>query len=138
MLHLRGNVEGWTWAGSKFKYLRFITGRHDLPFYYHDEVEVQKSFLNAFLKGKDTVGWSEPGKVPPVSMVLRKGNVGFNNPKFEATYARREEPTWPIPRTQYTNYHLHPDITLSPTPSSTEGKVSYLSLIHISEPTRPY
>lgn len=31
-LHLRGNVEGYTWAGSKFKYLRFITGRHDLPF----------------------------------------------------------------------------------------------------------
>ena len=31
-LHLRGNAEGYTWAGSKFKYLRFITGRHDLPF----------------------------------------------------------------------------------------------------------
>lgn len=32
LLHLRGNVEGYTWAGSKFKYLRFVTGRHDLPF----------------------------------------------------------------------------------------------------------
>lgn len=32
LLHLRGNVEGYTWASSKFKYLRFITGRHDLPF----------------------------------------------------------------------------------------------------------
>jgi putative CocE/NonD family hydrolase len=40
LLHLRGNVEGYTWAGSTFKYLRFITGRHDLPFYYHNEVEV--------------------------------------------------------------------------------------------------
>ena len=34
LLHLRGNVEGWTGAGSRMKYLRFITGRHDLPFYY--------------------------------------------------------------------------------------------------------
>lgn len=32
LLHLRGNVEGFTWAGSRLKYLRFITGRHDLPF----------------------------------------------------------------------------------------------------------
>lgn len=32
LLHLRGNVEGYVRAGSKFKYLRFITGRHDLPF----------------------------------------------------------------------------------------------------------
>jgi putative CocE/NonD family hydrolase len=134
LLHLRGNVEGWTWAGSKFKYLRFIVGRHDLPFYYHDEVEVQKSFLDAFLKGKDAVGWSEPGKVPPVSMVLRKGNVGFNNPEFEATYARQEEDTWPIPRTQYTNYHLHPDGSLSTIPSSTPGKRSYKALGTLDNP----
>lgn len=36
----RGNVEGYTHVGSKFKYLRFIAGRHDLPFYYRDKVEV--------------------------------------------------------------------------------------------------
>ncbi|TVY29224.1 putative serine esterase [Lachnellula hyalina] len=134
LLHLRGNVEGWTWAGSKFKYLRFIVGRHDLPFYYHDEVEVQKSFLDAFLKDKDSAGWSEPGKVAPVSMVLRKGNVGFNNPEFEATYARREESTWPIARTQYTNYHLHPDGTLSTAPSSVPGMKSYQALGTLDNP----
>lgn len=50
LLHLRGNVEGWAHAGSQFKYLRFIVGRHDLPFYYHDEVAIQRSFLDAFLK----------------------------------------------------------------------------------------
>ncbi|KAL3422096.1 x-pro dipeptidyl-peptidase (s15 family) protein [Phlyctema vagabunda] len=135
LLHLRGNVEGYTWAGSKFKYLRFITGRHDLPFYYHDEVEVQKSFLNAFLKGEDTVGWSEPGKVAPVSMVLRKGNVGFNNPKFEATYERREETAWPIPRTQYTKFHLAPDGTLSTKSSSSSGKKSYQALGTLEKPS---
>jgi predicted acyl esterase len=134
LLHLRGNVEGYTWAGSKLKYLRFIVGRHDLPFYYHDEVEIQKSFLDAFLKGKDTVGWSVPGKVAPVSMVLRKGNVGFNNPSFEATYARREEPAWPIPRTQYTKYYLHSDGTLSPTLSTNSGKKSYKALGTLDNP----
>ena len=49
-LHLRGNVEGFTWAGSDQKWLRFITGRHDLPFYYSKEVEVQRSFVDAFLR----------------------------------------------------------------------------------------
>ncbi|KAF8865709.1 alpha/beta-hydrolase [Acephala macrosclerotiorum] len=136
LLHLRGNVEGYTWAGSKLKYIRFIVGRHDLPFYYHDEVEVQKSFLDAFLKDKDTVGWATPGKVPPVSMVLRKGNVGFNNPEFEATYKRREETAWPIPRTQYTKYHLHSDGTLSTTPDKTSSptKKSYKALGNLDNP----
>lgn len=127
LLHLRGNVEGYAWAGSKFKYLRFITGRHDLPFYYHDEVAVQKSFLDAFLKGEESVGWSVEGKVVPVSMVLRKGDVGFNNPAFEATYARCEEQEWPIARTQYTKHHLHPDSSLSrnPPPSATATIKAY-------------
>ena len=91
LLHLRGNVEGYTWAGSKNKFLRFITGRHDLPFYYHDEVEIQKSFLDTFLKGEDKVGWSVPGKVAPVTLMLRKGNAGFNNSEAEKTYEKREE-----------------------------------------------
>jgi predicted acyl esterase len=134
LLHLRGNVEGYTWAGSKFKYLRFITGRHDLPFYYHDEVEVQKSFLDAFLKGNDTVGWSVPGKLAPVSMVLRKGNVGFNNPEFEATYHRREESAWPIPRTNYTKYYLNADDTLSTLPTNVPGKKSYKALGSLEKP----
>lgn len=136
LLHLRGNVEGYTWAGSKFKYLRFITGRHDLPFYYSDEVAVQKSFLDAFLKGNDTVGWSVEGKVPPVSMVLRKGDVGFNNPEFEATYQRREESEWPIARTKYINYHLHPDGSLStesPSSDSAEKK-GYKALSTLDKP----
>ncbi|KAK0741128.1 X-Pro dipeptidyl-peptidase C-terminal non-catalytic domain-containing protein [Schizothecium vesticola] len=106
LLHLRGNVLGYTYAGSKLKYLRFITGRHDLPFYYHEEVELQKSFLNAFLKGEDSVGWSVPGKVAPVTVTLRKGNVGFNNAEKEKVYEKREEEAWPIPRTQYTKFYL--------------------------------
>ncbi|KAK8067055.1 X-Pro dipeptidyl-peptidase [Apiospora hydei] len=97
LLHLRGNVEGYNHAGSKFKYLRFITGRHDLPFYYKEEAELQQSFLDAFLKGEDRVGWSVPGKVPPVTVTLRKGNVGFNDAEKEKAYPKRQEEAWPIP-----------------------------------------
>lgn len=120
LLHLRGNVQGYLHAGSKFKYLRFITGRHDLPFYYHEEVELQKSFLDAFLKGDDRVGWSEPGKVAPVTLTLRKGDVGFNDAEKEKAYAKREEKAWPLPSTKYTKYYLTPDQVLTTAKPSTQ------------------
>ncbi|KAL2214378.1 alpha/beta-hydrolase [Sarocladium strictum] len=106
LLHLRGNIEGYVHASSKFKYLRIITGRHDLPFYYDEEVEIQRSFLDAFLKGEDRIGWAQPGKVSPVNLVLRKGDVGFNDAEKEAAYERREEGEWPIARTEYTRFFL--------------------------------
>jgi putative CocE/NonD family hydrolase len=129
LLHMRGNVEGYTQAGSKLKYLRFITGRHDLPFYYKEEVEIQKCFLDAFLKDDDRVGWSVPGKLPPVDIVLRKGDVGFNDAAAERVYARRAEMEWPIARTKYTPYYLTPSLGLSPTKPQTTSisKVSYVA-----------
>lgn len=135
LLHLRGNIEGYTHAGSKFKYLRMITGRHDLPFYYEEEVNVQLSFLDAFLKGDDRVGWSQAGKVPPVSLVLRKGNVGFNDAEKEKAYPRREENEWPIARTQYTKLFLTPDLGLSWNgPNSDRKKLSYRALGTLEKP----
>jgi predicted acyl esterase len=137
-LHLRGNVEGWTWAGSPLKYLRFITGRHDLPFYYHEEAEVQRSFLDAFLKGDDREGWSIPGKLPPVSVILRKGDVGFNDAQAEKVYERRNENEWPIARTQYTPYYLRPDKALVPDKITARSqpvtKLSYQSLGTLETP----
>ncbi|CCF41154.1 X-Pro dipeptidyl-peptidase protein [Colletotrichum higginsianum] len=65
-------------AESKFKYLRCITGRHDLPFYYPEEVKVQKSFHDAFLKGEDD----------------------------RTSFPRRQESEWPISRTQYIRFYL--------------------------------
>ncbi|GAP89108.2 putative X-Pro dipeptidyl-peptidase C-terminal non-catalytic domain-containing protein [Rosellinia necatrix] len=135
LLHLRGNVEGYTHAGSKFKYLRFITGRHDLPFYYHEEVEVQRSFLDAFLKGEDRVGWGVPGKIPPVTITLREGDVGYNDAEKEKAYPKRTEEAWPIPRTQYTRYYLTPDRGLSTSQKSSEsGQVSYSALGSLESP----
>lgn len=108
LLHLRGNVEGFTHASSTFKYLRFIVGRHDLPFYYPDEVEIQRSFLDAFLKGDDRVGWSRKDAVPAVDLILRRGDAGVNNAPAEKQFLRRSENEWPIARTQYTYFYLTP------------------------------
>lgn len=135
LLHLRGNVHGYMRAGSKFKYLRFITGRHDLPFYYHDEVEVQKSFLDAFLKGEDRVGWSVPGKVPPVTLTLRKGDVGYNDAEKEKAYPKRVESAWPLPNTQYTKFYLASDQSLTTTkPASEVKQLSYKALGNLRKP----
>lgn len=137
LLHLRGNVQGYLRAGSKFKYLRFITGRHDLPFYYHDEVELQKSFLDAFLKGEDRVGWSEPGKVSPVTLTLRQGNVGFNDSEKEKAYLKREEKAWPLPNTQYTKYYLTAEQALTTTKPSGNAlqKLTYDALATLDNPS---
>lgn len=108
-LHLRGNVNGYLWAGSEFKYLRFIVGRHDLPFYYPEEVEVQRSFLDAWLKEEDREGWTKKGKIPAVDLILRQGNIGYDNPAAEKQFLRRKETEWPLARTKYTPFYLTAD-----------------------------
>ncbi|KAK3403481.1 Alpha/Beta hydrolase protein [Sordaria brevicollis] len=138
-LHLRGNVLGYMYAGSKFKYLRFITGRHDLPFYYKEQVEMQKSFLDAFLKGEDRDGWSVPGKVAPVEITLRKGNVGYNNTEKEKVYEKREEVSWPLPSTKYTKFYLRPDYSIGEEPKTTEPKqIEYKALGSLENPELVY
>jgi predicted acyl esterase len=134
LLHLRGNVQGYMHAGSDLKYLRFITGRHDLPLYYDEEVELQRSFLDAFLKGDDRQGWSVKGKLPPVDLVLRKGDVGFNDAAAERAFTRRTELEWPIARTQYTPYYLTPGLGLSTSAASEEKTVSYKALGTLEDP----
>ncbi|KAK4164598.1 cocaine esterase [Cladorrhinum sp. PSN259] len=137
LLHLRGNIQGYLHAGSEFKYLRMITGRHDLPFYYEEEVEIQRSFLDAFLKGDNRVGWATQGKVAPISMVIRKGNAGYNDAaKEREMFPRREENEWPIARTDYRRLYLNPDSTLTSDKLviSREQKVSYRALGTIEEP----
>ncbi|KAH8697044.1 Alpha/Beta hydrolase protein [Talaromyces proteolyticus] len=135
MLHLRGNVEGFVRAGSTFKYLRFITGRHDLPFYYPEEVELQRSFLDAFLKNEDRDGWSKKGAIPAVDLVLRKGDVGYNDPNAELTYPRRKETEWPIARTQYRDLFLTPAKELLFSKPSADGeKLGYKALGTLESP----
>jgi predicted acyl esterase len=128
MIHLHGNYEGYRLVSSEKKFLRMIVGRHDLPFYDDENVEVQKSFLDAFLKGEDRGGWTD-GTRPPVDLVLRKGNVGYNNPQADATFRRRYEHEWPLARTAYTKYYLTPDKRLMKTlPAVQYDKLSYPAL----------
>ncbi|KAK5679396.1 hypothetical protein LTS10_008211 [Elasticomyces elasticus] len=104
-LHLRGNVEGYLNAGSTVKYLRLITGRHDLPFYSGEGVAMQLSFLNAFMKGIDIDGWAD-GSAPKVAYKVRRGNPGYNTAEAESAFSWRSQSAWPIPGTSYTKYGL--------------------------------
>lgn len=124
LLHLRGNVLGYMGAGSKNKYIRFITGRHDLPFYLPQGVELQKSFLDAYLKDEDPSGW-KTGKQSPVSITLRKGDKSFNNWEQELTFPHRDEKEWPIARTTYDKYHLQSDLRLAKTPQTTTSDIKW-------------
>ena len=135
VLHLRGNVHGYMFAGSKYKFLRFIVGRHDLPFYYPEEVEIQRSFLDAFLKDQDAGGWTT-GEAPPISLCLRKEDVGWNDPQGEAKFLRRTESEWPIQRTKYTKYFLDSAYGLCDLPAAQAEttKVSYQALGSLESP----
>ena len=96
---------------------------------------MQKSFLDAFLKGEDTVGWSIPGKVAPVSVILRKGDVGFNNSAAESVYERRSESSWPLEGTQYTKFYLTGEQQLSrEPPPPTSSTISYKALGSLENP----
>ena len=117
---------GYMRARSKFKYLRCITGRHDLPFYYEEEVAIQKSFLDAFLKGEDSKGWTVPGKLPPVDICLRVGNPGVNDPPAElAGFRRRKENEWPIARTVYKKFFLDSSLKMNITEALETKVLSY-------------
>ncbi|KAI7493287.1 alpha/beta-hydrolase [Hortaea werneckii] len=132
-LHLRGNIQGFIHAGSELKYLRTIVGRHDLPFYSDESVDLQKSWFDAWLKDDDRIGWTQKGKVPAVTLTLRKGDVGFNNPLAEKLYNTRDEAEWPIARTKYTKSHLAPDRTLNEDKNTKAGEVSYPALGNIND-----
>ncbi|KAI8938467.1 hypothetical protein NX059_004359 [Plenodomus lindquistii] len=112
VVHLRGNIEGYMHAGSRYKFLRVGSGRHDLPFYSDVEVEAQRSFLSAFLKGDDYAGWTT-GKQPAVTYQARKGP--FDHKSLESAsgsiYSWRDASSWPLPNTQYIKYYLQPDLS---------------------------
>ncbi len=136
MIHLHGNIEGYVQASSSKKFLRMIVGRHDIPFYEDEHVEIQKSFLDAFLKGEDRGGWTD-GTRPSVDLIIRRGNVGYNNPPVEqAAFKRRFENEWPIARTNYTKYYLTPSGSLiTKEPSLGVSKLSYQALSTIDDPS---
>ncbi len=95
-LHTRGNFEGFLRAGSKQKWLEVHGDTHFTHFYSNYGETLQKRFFGHFLKGEDT-GWT---KQPRVSLNIRHPHE---------TFVLRAENEWPLARTQWTKYFLHPD-----------------------------
>ena len=83
----------------------------------------------------DPDGWKDGpnGRVPAVSLLVRKGNPGFNSNEAEATFKSRPETEWPLARTVYQRYYLCTDGTLSPEQASDE-KVFELQALGKSDP----
>jgi hypothetical protein len=93
-LHLRGNIEGFTEASSRQKWLEMHGGDHWSSFYIASSVALQKRFFDHFLKGANN-GWDAE---PPVNLHIRHVD----------RFVARKERAWPIPDTRWTQYYLEP------------------------------
>jgi predicted acyl esterase len=98
-LHPRGNFEGFLRAASRQKWLEVHGDTHFTLFYSQYGDKLQRKFFGHFLKGEDT-GWDQQPKV-----LL---NIRHPGEKF----VPRAENEWPLARTQWTKFHLHPDGSL--------------------------
>jgi uncharacterized protein len=112
-LHTRGNFEGYLAAGSEQKWLEAHGDTHFTHFYSKYGEALQKRFFGYFLKGEDT-GWDEQ---PRVSLNIRHPGEKF---------VLRNENEWPLARTRWTKYFLHPDgLLLAPKPSLETATLPY-------------
>ncbi len=112
-LHPRGNFEGYLAAGSQQKWLEVHGDTHFSHFYSNYGEGLQRRFFGHFLKGEDT-GWD---KQPRVSLNIRRPGEVFT---------LRAENEWPLARTQWTKFYLHPDDrSLSETPPKHAATLSY-------------
>ena len=92
-LHLRGNIEGYLGAASEKKWLEMHGDRHWSLFYTDYGIDLQKRFLNHFLKG-EVNGWDQQ---PGVQLQIRH---------VDGTFTKRFENEWPIARTQWTKFYM--------------------------------
>ena len=120
-------------AGSKHKFLRIHTGRHDLPYFQSPLVDMQLSFFDAFLKKDDYGGWTT-GKEPPVKFKVRRGTPPLGLFDETKTFSWRAESEWPPKRSQTQKLYLHPDKSLRSCSASQEGVLSYEGLMCVRYP----
>ncbi|MBM3342182.1 MAG: CocE/NonD family hydrolase [Betaproteobacteria bacterium] len=112
-LHPRGNFEGYLRAGAKDKWLEVHGDTHFTHFYSRYGETLQRKFFAHFLKGEKS-GWEQQ---PRVSV-----NVRWPGEKF----VLRAENEWPLARTQWTPYYLHPaDMRLSSDKNNSIKSISY-------------
>ena len=111
-LHTRGNFEGYMRAASKQKWLEVHGDTHFTLFYAKYGQDLQRKFLDHFLKGAQN-GWD---KQPKVLLNIRHPGEKF---------VPRAENEWPLARTQWTKFYLQPDKGLSPTAPSAATALTY-------------
>jgi hypothetical protein len=111
-LHLRGNTEAFVRAASEQKWLELHGIEHWTHFYTDYGRMLQKRFFDYFLKGEQN-GWDRERRVH-----LNVRHIDH----FEGRY----EDEWPIARTRWTKFYLHPDgRTLSKDAPKAGGDISY-------------
>jgi predicted acyl esterase len=111
-LHPRGNFEGFLRAGSKQKWLEVHGDTHFTLFYAKYGQDLQRQFFDRFLKGIDN-GWE---KRPKVMLQVRHPGEKF---------VARAENEWPLARTQWTKFYLHPDRELDLAPPADSATLTY-------------
>lgn len=112
-LHPRGNFEGFTRAASSRKWLEVHGLEHWTHFYTDYGRTIQLRFFDHFLKGTDN-GWD---KEPRVLLQVRHPGERFE-PRTHAD--------WPLPETNWTEFHLDPDgCRLSTTPPRSDAALSF-------------
>jgi predicted acyl esterase len=110
-LHARGNFEGFYRAASADKWLEAHGLEHWTHFYTDYGRTLQKRFFDHFLKGEDN-GWE---RRPRVQLQIRHLD-GFEE---------RFEEDWPIPRTRWSEWYLHPDFSLRPEPPTRQAALPF-------------
>lgn len=115
-LHPRGNFDGFSASPSTQKWLEAHGDTHWSHFYTNYGLDLQKRFFGHFLKGVDT-GWEQQ---PKVLLQIRHPGEKFTP---------RAEEEWPLARTQWTKYYLHPgDMSFGTSEPGTDKKLDYDAL----------
>ncbi|MDP3984763.1 MAG: CocE/NonD family hydrolase [Acidimicrobiia bacterium] len=113
-LHSRGNFEGFFRSASAQKWLEVHGIEHWTHFYTDYGRQLQLGFFDHFLKGEDN-GWD---RRPPVFLQVRHVD------HFE----ERGEEAWPVPRTEFTPWYFHPDLTLAGKPHTDTHQLAFHAL----------
>ncbi|KIW36242.1 uncharacterized protein PV06_11489 [Exophiala oligosperma] len=92
-------------ANSKYTYLRFVTGRHDLPSYTKECADMQRNFLDTPLKGNDPLGCSGENNLR-YDTRSRWEMLGTITRPAETACLTKYDTQWSILSTKYTKYYL--------------------------------
>lgn len=112
-LHSRGSFNGFMRIGSTQRWLYTHRTGKWAAYYSQEGLTFQARFFDHFLKGEDT-GITA---LPPVRLEVRSSR--------DSVHQVRQEAGWPLPQTEWTALHLHPDQTLRPDPPADSAEVSF-------------